>query len=121
MSLALLAAWAVCLVAYVIVRPALWSPAFWLIAAPGLAAGLAYMAVSYQEGRRMRRSAEAWLRRLESSVDTLDVEDDGHLHEWFDARQWERIFQELERMPKGQRSLRRAIATVDPSFERGVS
>jgi len=41
----------------------------------------------------------------------------GHLYEHLDAEEWERVFALVERMPRGARSLRRAIEEVDPSFE----
>ena len=110
--------WAVCLGAFLFVRPAPWSAGFWLLLVPAFAAGVAYMVAAYRSSLRTMHEAQAWSARLRAAVDTLDVEDDGHLHEWFDAAQWERIFGELERMPKGSRSLRRAIEAVDPGFAR---
>jgi hypothetical protein len=82
----------------------------------GALAGATYMWLSHRETRREVVAAQAWQRRYDDLADHHDVPDDGHLYECFDSAQWGRVFEELEGMPPGQRSLRKAIMAVDPSF-----
>ena len=112
--------WAACLVALIVMRPRVGSAGFWVLIVAAFVAGGAYMIDAYVQARRRKREAAEWLQRYRALVDVADAEDDGHLSEWFDAEEWQRIFQALERMPKGERSLRRAIATVDPDFTKGA-
>ena len=70
--------------------------------------------------RRRERSEIAqlddWYRRLEAVVDVRDFDDDGQFHEYFEPADRERLIQELERMPRGSRSLRRAVKIVNPEL-----
>jgi hypothetical protein len=116
MPLVSILVWAACLVALIVMRPAVGSAGFWGLIVIAVVAGAAYMIDAHVQAQRRRHEVAEWLERLRSLVDFADVEDDGHLNEWFDADEWQRIFRELERMPKGERSLRRAIETVDPDF-----
>ena len=88
-----------------------------LLWAPGFAAAIAYTWLERAENRRAREDASNWLARYNALADAHDVPDDGHLYECLDAEEWERVFRLVERMPRGARSLRRAIEEVDPSFE----
>ena len=73
---------------------------------------------SHSEKQRLQREWSAWEARLRLLVDVNDVDDDGHLYEWFEPAEWEKIFSELENMPKGSRRLREAIGSVDSGFFR---
>ena len=77
-------------------------------------------AVHAFRARRRERTEIAqlddWYRRLEAVVDVRDFDDDGHLHEYFESADRELLIQELERMPRGSRSLRRAIKIVNPKL-----
>jgi hypothetical protein len=87
----------------------LWVPAF--------AAGIAYMWLERAENRLARKDAANWLARYNTLVDAHDVPDDGHLYEYLAPEEWARVFALVEQMPPGDRSLRRAIREVDPSFD----
>jgi hypothetical protein len=114
MHLALLAIWAAFLVVLLVSRARPHEPLFWLLLVPSLLAGGGAMWVSSNDSRKARRMYAQWQARLATVGALTDVPDDGHLYEWFDQPEWDRIFQALERMPPGARSLRAAIATVDP-------
>ena len=88
-----------------------------LLWAPGFAGAIAYTWLERTENRRAREDASNWLARYNALADAHDVPDDGHLYECLDPEEWERVFALVERMPLGDRSLRRAIEEVDPSFE----
>lgn len=82
----------------------------------GALAGAVYTWLNHTESRREKVVTQEWKRRYDALVEHHDMPDDGHLYEWFDSAQWSRIFEALEGMPLGQRSLRRAIKVVDSSF-----
>jgi hypothetical protein len=107
---------AISLSLFIIVRPSSGSLWFWALLVLVLMAGSLYMWRSRMDAKESEGAWVAWNRRLQSFAEINDVEDDGHLYEWFDASEWERIFSELERMPKGSRSLRQAVSVVDPDF-----
>jgi hypothetical protein len=88
-----------------------------LFFAVGIFAGGAYMWLERAENKRAREAGATWLARYNALADAHDVPDDGHLYEWLDDDEWERVFTLLEQTPPGTRSLRRAIKVVDPSFE----
>ena len=87
----------------------------WLAVGLVVAWGVHWFITSRKEKREGETLAD-WHRRLESAVDVRDFEDDGHLHELFEPEDRERLIQELERMPRGSRSLRRAIGIVSPEI-----
>ncbi len=68
------------------------------------------------ENKISKADWSAWQKRLEMLTVIKDVNDDGHLYEWFDPPEWEQIFKALEQMPRDSRSLRAAIISVDPTF-----
>lgn len=118
LNLLLVAGWAVLLAVFLAIRPSLHSPLAWLLLIPSCALGGAYMIRTAHEGRKARQDWRKWRQRLSTLVDKPDIEDDGHLFEQFARDEWERILAELERAPKGSRSLRKAIQVVDPEFEK---
>ena len=94
------------------------SPSPWislLVVALVVAWGVQWFISSRKEKRESEELAD-WHRRLEAAVDVHDFEDDGHLHELFQPAERERLIQELERMPRGSRSLRRAVEIVNPEL-----
>lgn len=97
-----------------VLRPNPSSYLFWGIAFAALAAGGLYMRAERLESKKSADEWATWEKRLNTLVDVNDVNDDGHLYEWLDPPQWEAVFAELERMPKGVRSLRKAMSAVSP-------
>ena len=104
--------WALLLLVFVVVRPRPWSPLFLWLFGLAMALGLWLMWRSHLEAVASRRAFAAWQARIRSLAPTIDVDDDGHLYEWLDPPQWEAVFSELERVPRGSRSLRRAMDVV---------
>ena len=104
------------LVPIIVVRPKAHTVLFWLLTAPCILAVAGYKLLRHLENRRAVRDAADWHRRLMAVVDVRDFEDDGHLHEYFEPAERERLIQELERMPPGSRRLRRAIEIVSPEL-----
>ena len=76
------------------------------------------MILSHRDSRRTRLETLAWLRKVNQLVDVHDFADDGHLPEYLDDSERRRVIEELERMPAGSRSLRRAIGIVSPELVR---
>jgi len=76
------------------------------------------MWLTHLDSRRLAREWSRWELRLQSLVDVNDIEDDGHLYEWLDPSDWEKVFSELETMPQGSRNLRVAIDSVSPDVLR---
>jgi hypothetical protein len=109
----LIAAWAAFLLAFIVLGPRRYGIVSWLFLAAAVLAGGLSMVRSHREAQRSGREWAAWHRRLRLLVDVNDVEDDGHLYEWFDPADWDRIFSALEEMPRGSRNLRLAITAVD--------
>jgi hypothetical protein len=109
--------WAALLVTMLILRPSRTSALFWILITPAFIAGGWQMVISRAESRKSVDDWSDWEQRLKSLAVIMDVDDDGHLYEWFDPPQWEAIFRSLEQMPKDSRSLRAAIISVVPDFE----
>jgi hypothetical protein len=87
---------------------------------PGLAL-LVYAAVdSFRLHRKKQAHAKAkadWYLRLAALVDTEDdIEDRDDLFGYFEPSERQQLLDQLRRMPKGSRSLRKAVAIVDPDF-----
>jgi hypothetical protein len=118
LPLLLIVVWAALLIALIALRPSPSSFRFSLLLVPAMVCGGAYMLLSDLESRRTRRETLAWLRRLNELVDIHDFRDDGHLPEYLDDSERRRVIEELERLPRGSRSLRRAIAIVSPDLVR---
>ena len=72
--------------------------------------------ISHRSEKRETLELADWQRRLDAVVDVRDFDDDGHLYEYFETEERERLIQELERMPRGSRSLRQAIKIVNPEI-----
>lgn len=116
LPLLLIAIWAGLLIAFMVLRPSPDSRLFWLLIVSAVTPGALYMVLSHLESRRNQLEATAWIRRLNQLVDVHDFEDDGHLYEYLDRSERGRVLDELERMPQGSRSLRRAIGVVSPEL-----
>ena len=104
--------WAGLLIVFMVVRPAPSSSVFWLLLGSSLLFGGLYMLVSQRESKQTQRMALAWLERVNELVDIHDFQDDGHLSENLDESERRKVIEELERMPRGSRSLRRALGIV---------
>ena len=74
------------------------------------------MLLSHRESRQVQRATVGWLQQLNNLVDIRDYADDGHLAEYLDEAEQRRVIEELERMPAGSRSLRRALSIVSPDL-----
>ena len=116
LPLFLVAAWAILLVAFMVVRPRPREATFWFLIGAAGAFGVGYMIVETLDSRRTQRQVASWYHRLTALVDVPDYVDDGHLHEWLEPDEQERVIQELEHMPPGSRSLKRALARVSPEL-----
>jgi hypothetical protein len=116
LPLLLVAIWAALLIQFVVLRPRPYSFLFWLLVVSAMCFGGSYMLLSHFESRRVELEVTAWLRKLDQLVDVHDFEDDGHLAEYLDESERRRVLEELERMPSGARSLRRAIGIVSPDL-----
>jgi hypothetical protein len=101
---------------FMVLRPTPYSLFFWLLPGSAIVVGGAYMLLSHLESRRHQRDVTTWLRKLDQLVDVDDFEDDGHLAEYLDESERSRVVGELERMPIGARSLRRALSIVSPEL-----
>ncbi len=101
---------------FLIIRPRPDSILFWVIVGAGTACLLANAAIDRKAANRDIEKYRAWQSRFRELVDIDDLEDDGHLNEWFTDLEWEAIFEKLESMPKGSRSIRMAIEAVKPGI-----
>jgi hypothetical protein len=106
--------WSLLLLVLIVVRPRPWSPLFLSLLGLAMALGMGLMWRSRRESVASRRAFAAWQARMQLLAPAMDVDDDGHLYEWLDPPQWEAVFSELERMPRGSRSLRQAMGVVAP-------
>lgn len=106
--------WALLLLVFVVVRPRPWSPLFLSLFGLTMALGIGLMWRSHLESVASKRAFATWQARMQSLAPVMDVDDDGHLYEWLDPPQWEAVFSELERVPRGSRSLRQAMGVVAP-------
>jgi hypothetical protein len=113
--------WAAILITFMVARPSPYSSLFWLLVASATLFGGLYMLLSHRESRRTQRATLTWLRQIDELVDVHDFADDGHLPEYLDEVERRRVIEELERMPAGSRSLRRAITIVSPELVDDVS
>jgi hypothetical protein len=99
-----------------ILRPSPYSLLFWLLAGSAMLFGGLYMLLTHRESSRTQHATLAWLRQVNELVDVHDFRDDGHLSEYLDESERRRVVEELERMPRGSRSLRRALGIVAPEL-----
>ena len=113
-ALFLIYAFFLCL--FIVVRPPSDSLFFWAMLAPVFIFGIMHMLRNRRDSKEETNKWNRWNKRLLELVDINDVNDDGHLFEWFDESDWELIFSELEKMPRGSRSLLKAINIIDPDF-----
>jgi hypothetical protein len=113
-----LALWAAALLALMVLRPRASGGFFWFLVTAAIVLGGLHAWFTRVENRRFAQEFNAWELRLRSLVDVNDVNDDGHLYEWLDPSDWEKVFLELEKMPQGARNLRAAINSVAPDVLR---
>ena len=114
--LLLVAIWASLLIIFMVVRPSPTSPVSWILIGSAMFVGVLYMQRSSQESGQTERATVAWLQQVHDLVDVQDYRDDGHLAEYLDEAERRRVLHELQRMPSGSRSLRRALAIVSPEL-----
>jgi len=117
--LLLITVWAALLVTFMVVRPSPYSLPFWLLVGSATLVGGHYMLLSHRESSQTERATLLWLRQINELVDVRDYADDGHLPEYLDDEERRRVIEELERMPPGSRSLRRALSAVSPELVDG--
>ncbi len=104
-------------ITFIAIRPHPASITFWLILIPGVACVITNYIIDRREANRDLARFKVWNAKLIELVDIDDFEDDGHLFEWFSEKEWNDIFQKLESMPKGSRSLKTAIETIIPEMK----
>lgn len=112
----LISIWAALLIVFMVVSPAPYSPLFWILLGAATLSGGLYMRASARDSRHTQRATSDWLKQVYALVDVDDFKDDGHLPELLDAAERRRVIEELERMPAGSRSLRRALDIVSPEI-----
>ena len=103
-------------ISFTIIRPRPDSAIFWIIVGVGTACLVANSIIDRKAANRDVMKYKMWQSRFSELVDIEDFEDDGHLNEWFTDSEWEAIFQKLESMPKGSRSIRTAIESIKPEI-----
>jgi hypothetical protein len=108
--------WVAVVVALLVARPTRGSPLFVLLIGAALVLGASMTLRTHLENRREKRAFERWQARLRTVAPVMDVDDDGHLHEWLDPPQWEAVFAMLEQTPRESRSLRKAMEAVEPEM-----
>lgn len=112
-TLVVFAAWIMLLVVSMMVGVRrLWGWPLWVLT---FAVGALLMRLSSREGRQGREEWVWWDRELTARGAVRDV-DDPHVHEWLDREEWNEVFRALEQMPPGERSLRKAIADIEPGI-----
>jgi hypothetical protein len=116
LPLLLLAIWAILLVVLMFLRPRPRDGEFWVLIGAAVMAGVGYMVLEYLSSRRTQKEVTTWYARLSAAVDVRDYVDDGHLHEWLEPPERERLIQELQRMQPGSRSLKKALEIVSPEL-----
>ena len=114
--LTLIVVWAGLLIVFMAMRPSPYSLSFWLLVGSAMLSGGWYSLTSHLESTRVKRATLAWLQQVNELVDVRDFQDDGHLSEYLDESERRRVVEELERMPRGSRSLRRALGIVSPEL-----
>jgi hypothetical protein len=81
---------------------------------------LAYGLVdSFVRSRKQKQDMKAeadWYRSLDAAVDINDYEDQDCLYDFLEPEEREQLIRELQRMPKGSRSLHKAVEIVDPEL-----
>ena len=115
-SLVLIAIWAVLLVIFLVLDLPPRSVTFWTVIGAAILIGVMYMVLTHRDTRRSQRETAEWGRRLNELVDINDFDDDGHLAEFLDNSERQRVIEALEQMPKGSRSLRQALHSVSPDL-----
>ena len=113
---ALITIWAGLLIIFMVMRPSPYSLSFWLLVGSAMLSGGLYSLTSHTQSKRVKRATLAWLQQVNELVDVRDFQDDGHWPEYLDESERRRIVEELERMPRGSRSLRRALGIVSPDL-----
>jgi hypothetical protein len=108
--------WVAVVMALLVARPTPGSPSFVLLVGVALVLGAAMTLRTHLENRADKRAFELWQARLRTLAPVMDVDDDGHLHEWLDPPQWEAVFAALEQTPRESRSLREAMEAVEPDI-----
>ena len=88
-------------------------------------AGIAVILLMYcffdflARSRKQRQHIKAetqWYRDLDAAVDITDYEDQDCLYDYLEPDERKRLVHELQRMPKGSRSLHKAAQIVNPEL-----
>lgn len=112
--LVLFALWALALIACLVVRPRPWTPSFYALLAAVVVFGVLFRWRVHVGRKASKRVLSEWEARFKSVAPIVDVDDDGHLYEWLEPAEWEKVFVELEKIPKESRSLRQAMERIAP-------
>lgn len=86
-------------------------PGFVLLAAYGL-----YRVGTARKAKQKTKAEADWYKDLDAVVDIKDFQDRYCLYGNLEAAQRQRLLRELQRMPRGSRSLLRAVQTICPEL-----
>ena len=95
------------------------SPHPWRKLLPALVAGvlvLVFYGVGFLADRRKAKAKADWNRELDAAVDLKDFEDSYCLYYNLKPDQRQRLMNELKKMPRGSRSLLKAVRIVCPDL-----
>lgn len=92
---------------------------FWGIVAVAAVTLVAQMVNSYKRAEWEQQTVSGIETQLGELGAVIDLKGDEGALELLDVQQWEDVFQALEAMPKGPRSLREAILKTHPYAIRG--
>lgn len=108
--------WAAILIAFVVLQPGTSSPVFWGLAAAAVAATAAQMTIAYRRATVEQETIDGLSERLSALGAIVDLAegDDQDVLETLNDQQWEDVFLALAKMPRGSRSLRKAILQTHP-------
>ena len=97
-----------------------WHLVFFLLQIVPAIALIAYCFICYlvqKHKEKAKTKAEAdWYRNLDAAVDVKDFEDSDCLYDWLEPNERQKLLHELQRMPRGSRSLHKALQIVSPEL-----
>jgi hypothetical protein len=77
---------------------------------------IVYAVIDHLKQKQKLKAEADWNRKLEDTVDVRDFKDGECLYHWLEPDERQRLLRELQRMPKGSRSLFKAVQMVSPEL-----